>query len=67
MTVQNGAEVFSESGLAGSKSVTVYKDLAGLVWSATLGHVDVSRGKNSYYKIQVSEGRSQAIICLSGK
>lgn len=53
VTVQNGAEVFSESGLAGSKSVTVYKDLAGLVWSATLGHVDVSRGKNSYYKIQV--------------
>ena len=45
--------MFQESGLSGNKNVQVYKDLAGVVYAATLGHVDIAQGKNSYYKLQV--------------
>ncbi|XP_070576368.1 poly [ADP-ribose] polymerase 1-like [Ptychodera flava] len=52
MTVKGGAAVDPDSGL--EDSVHVYSE-KGNVYSATLGLVDISRGTNSYYKLQLLE------------
>jgi poly [ADP-ribose] polymerase len=52
MTVKGGAAVESDSGLEGRCHVLEY---GGSLYSATLGMVDITRGTNSFYKLQVLE------------
>lgn len=52
MTVKGGAAVDPDSGLEDSAHVL---DQNGKIYSATLGLVDIVRGTNSYYKLQLLE------------
>ncbi|KAJ8009696.1 hypothetical protein DPEC_G00094190 [Dallia pectoralis] len=52
MTVKGGAAVDPDSGLENSAHVL---DQNGKIFSATLGLVDIVRGTNSYYKLQLLE------------
>ncbi|XP_064402675.1 poly [ADP-ribose] polymerase 1-like isoform X3 [Halichondria panicea] len=53
--VKGGAAVDPDSELEGSHHVLEER---GVVWNAVLGLVDVIRGTNSYYKLQLLEGDS---------
>ncbi|KAK7474692.1 hypothetical protein BaRGS_00034057 [Batillaria attramentaria] len=53
MTVKGGAAVDPESGLAETAHVLQDK---GNLYTAVLGLVDVTRGSNSFYKLQALEG-----------
>ncbi|XP_029448906.1 poly [ADP-ribose] polymerase 1 [Rhinatrema bivittatum] len=53
LTVKGGAAVDPDSGLQHSAHVLEKK---GKIFSATLGLVDIMRGTNSYYKLQLLEG-----------
>ncbi|XP_073484406.1 poly [ADP-ribose] polymerase 1 [Aquarana catesbeiana] len=52
LTVKGGAAVDPDSGLENSCHVL---EKSGKIYSATLGLVDISRGTNSYYKLQLIE------------
>ncbi|XP_041716326.1 poly [ADP-ribose] polymerase 1 [Coregonus clupeaformis] len=52
LTVKGGAAVDPDSGLENSAHVL---DQNGKIFSATLGLVDIVRGTNSYYKLQLLE------------
>uniref|UniRef100_A0A671N0C0 Poly [ADP-ribose] polymerase n=1 Tax=Sinocyclocheilus anshuiensis TaxID=1608454 RepID=A0A671N0C0_9TELE len=52
LTVKGGAAVDPESGLENCAHVL---DQNGKIYSATLGLVDIVRGTNSYYKLQLLE------------
>ncbi|MBN3280331.1 PARP1 polymerase, partial [Polyodon spathula] len=52
LTVKGGAAVDPDSGLEDGAHVL---DQNGKIFSATLGLVDISRGTNSYYKLQLLE------------
>ncbi|XP_040207277.1 poly [ADP-ribose] polymerase 1 [Rana temporaria] len=52
LTVKGGAAVDPDSGLENSCHVL---EKSGQIFSATLGLVDISRGTNSYYKLQLIE------------
>lgn len=52
LTVKGGAAVDPDSGLENSCHVL---EKSGKIFSATLGLVDISRGTNSYYKLQLIE------------
>ncbi|KAH0622650.1 hypothetical protein JD844_025138 [Phrynosoma platyrhinos] len=52
LTVKGGAAVDPESGLEDSAHVF---EKGGKIFSATLGLVDIVRGTNSYYKLQLLE------------
>lgn len=52
LTVKGGAAVDPESGLESCAHVL---DQNGKIYSATLGLVDIVRGTNSYYKLQLLE------------
>ncbi|XP_044025621.1 poly [ADP-ribose] polymerase 1 isoform X1 [Siniperca chuatsi] len=52
LTVKGGAAVDPDSGLENSAHVLEQK---GKMYSATLGLVDIVRGTNSYYKLQLLE------------
>ncbi|KAG7251530.1 hypothetical protein CRUP_006473, partial [Coryphaenoides rupestris] len=52
LTVKGGAAVDPESGLENSAHVL---EQSGKMYSATLGLVDIVRGTNSYYKLQLLE------------
>ncbi|KAM4632765.1 poly [ADP-ribose] polymerase 1 [Polymixia lowei] len=52
LTVKGGAAVDPDSGLEDSAHVL---DQNGKMYSATLGLVDIARGTNSYYKLQLLE------------
>lgn len=52
LTVKGGAAVDPDSGLENSAHVL---DQNGKIYSATLGLVDIVRGTNSYYKLQLLE------------
>ncbi|KAJ1148806.1 hypothetical protein NDU88_001632 [Pleurodeles waltl] len=52
LTVKGGAAVDPDSGLENSAHVL---EKAGKIFSATLGLVDITRGTNSYYKLQLLE------------
>ncbi|XP_064412633.1 poly [ADP-ribose] polymerase 1 isoform X2 [Latimeria chalumnae] len=52
LTVKGGAAVDPDSGLEDSAHVF---EQNGKIFSATLGLVDISRGTNSYYKLQLLE------------
>uniref|UniRef100_A0A6P8QEZ4 Poly [ADP-ribose] polymerase n=1 Tax=Geotrypetes seraphini TaxID=260995 RepID=A0A6P8QEZ4_GEOSA len=53
LTVKGGAAVDPDSGLQHSAHVLEKNDK---IYSATLGLVDIVRGTNSYYKLQLLEG-----------
>ncbi|XP_069464784.1 poly [ADP-ribose] polymerase 1 [Ambystoma mexicanum] len=53
LTVKGGAAVDPDSGLENSAHVL---EKTGKIFSATLGLVDITRGTNSYYKLQLLEG-----------
>lgn len=53
LTVKGGGVVDPDSGLAMSHHVYQQK---GRTYNAVLGMVDIKRGTNSYYKMQVLEG-----------
>ena len=55
VTVKGGAAVDPESELENSHHVLAE---GGAIWNAVLGLVDVIRGTNSYYKLQLLEGDS---------
>ena len=55
MTVKGGSVVDPDSGLALSHHVL---QLKGTTYNAVLGMVDIKRGSNSYYKLQVLEADS---------
>ena len=55
VTVKGGAAVDPESELDDSHHVL---EEGGVIWNAVLGLVDVTRGTNSYYKLQLLEGDS---------
>ncbi|MEE6473715.1 hypothetical protein FKM82_010148 [Ascaphus truei] len=52
LTVKGGAAVDPDSGLENSSHVL---EKSGQIFSATLGLVDITRGTNSYYKLQLIE------------
>ncbi|XP_053315053.1 poly [ADP-ribose] polymerase 1 [Spea bombifrons] len=52
LTVKGGAAVDPDSGLENSSHVL---EKSGKIFSATLGLVDITRGTNSYYKLQLIE------------
>ncbi|KAM9316020.1 poly [ADP-ribose] polymerase 1 isoform 3-T3 [Gastrophryne carolinensis] len=52
LTVKGGAAVDPDSGLENTCHVL---EKSGKIFSATLGLVDISRGTNSYYKLQLIE------------
>lgn len=52
LTVKGGAAVDTDSGLENSAHVL---EQGGKIYSATLGLVDIARGTNSYYKLQLLE------------
>lgn len=52
LTVKGGAAVDPDSGLENSAHVL---EQSGKMYSATLGLVDIVRGTNSYYKLQLLE------------
>ncbi|XP_030051590.1 poly [ADP-ribose] polymerase 1 isoform X2 [Microcaecilia unicolor] len=52
LTIKGGAAVDPDSGLQDSAHVLEKK---GKIYSATLGQVDIMRGTNSYYKLQLLE------------
>ncbi|XP_077408692.1 poly [ADP-ribose] polymerase 1 isoform X2 [Vanacampus margaritifer] len=52
LTVKGGAAVDPDSGLENSAHVL---EQSGQMYSATLGLVDITRGTNSYYKLQLLE------------
>lgn len=55
LTVKGSAAVDPESELEDSHHVLEEK---GVVWNAVLGMVDIVKGTNSYYKLQLLEGDS---------
>lgn len=61
MTVKGGAAVDPESGLA--DTAHVLQDKGGL-YTAVLGLVDITRGTNSFYKLQALEGDKTSSWCL---
>uniref|UniRef100_A0A8C5PLH5 Poly [ADP-ribose] polymerase n=1 Tax=Leptobrachium leishanense TaxID=445787 RepID=A0A8C5PLH5_9ANUR len=52
LTVKGGAAIDPESGLENTCHVL---EKSGQIFSATLGLVDITRGTNSYYKLQLIE------------
>ena len=56
LTVKGGAAVDPESELEDTHHVL--QDKAGVLHTAVLGLVDITRGTNSYYKLQLLEGDS---------
>ncbi|XP_063775031.1 poly [ADP-ribose] polymerase 1 [Pseudophryne corroboree] len=52
LTVKGGAAIDPDSGLENSCHVL---EKSGKIFSATLGLVDITRGTNSYYKLQLIE------------
>ena len=55
LTVKGSAAVDPESELEDSHHVLEER---GVVWNAVLGMVDIVKGTNSYYKLQLLEGDS---------
>lgn len=55
LTVKGSAAVDPESELEDSHHVLEER---GVVWNAVLGLVDIVKGTNSYYKLQLLEGDS---------
>eukprot|EP00117_Sycon_ciliatum_P025830 scpid32102/ scgid21352/ Poly [ADP-ribose] polymerase 1; NAD(+) ADP-ribosyltransferase 1; Poly[ADP-ribose] synthase 1 len=53
ISVKGGAAVDPESGM--ESTCHVLEESGGNIYSATLGMVDIQRGTNSYYKLQVLE------------
>ncbi|XP_049632386.1 poly [ADP-ribose] polymerase 1 [Suncus etruscus] len=57
LTLKGGAAVDPDSGLEHSAHVL---EKSGKVFSATLGLVDIVKGTNSYYKLQLLEGDKES-------
>ncbi|XP_051981100.1 poly [ADP-ribose] polymerase 1, partial [Xyrauchen texanus] len=61
LTVKGGAAVDPDSGLENCAHVL---DQNGKIYSATLGLVDIVRGTNSYYKLQLLEDDVKKQYCV---
>ena len=63
MTLKDGAFVDPESGVA--DKAHVLKNKAGELFSVVLGAVDIKRGTNSYYKLQLLKHDSKTKCALA--
>jgi poly [ADP-ribose] polymerase len=61
LTMKGGSVVDPDSGLEDTHHVY---ESSGVIYNAVLGMVDIVRGTNSYYKLQLLEGDKRADYCL---